>query len=107
MMPAIGDVVVLRGLRKNSHIAHSEFLALRIGIVVAVNGNEVTVRLHMCNGAPSRARWCTRTRVVTLENVARRASERESVLGHANIGDGGRRLSREEIAALYPEAVAS
>jgi hypothetical protein len=107
MTPAIGDAVVLRGLRKNPHIANSEFLALRIGIVVDVNGNAVTVKLHLCNGAPRRARWCTRARVVTLDNVARVATEREAVLGHANIGGGARTLTREEIAALYPQAVAS
>jgi len=107
--PAVGDAVVLRALRKNPHVHNSEYLPLRIGIVVELLGETLLVKLHMCNGGMWRRapRWARLPRIVGIANVSRRATEREVAVGHPNVGDGGRRLSREEIEALYPQAVAS
>lgn len=105
MKPAVGDVVVLRGLRENQHNPDSVAIPPRIAVVVELlKRGRLAVKLHMGTGGAWRSsrRWAMRARIVTLANVVRLATERETVVGHPNIGGGARTLTREEIAALYP-----
>lgn len=84
MIPAAGDVVILRGLLVHAANSSREKYPPRVAIVVRVAGDVVIVRLRIggLNRRP-RQRWCRMSRRCVIANVARLATPREVVLGMA------------------------
>jgi len=81
MKLAVGDVVVLRGLTADPR-SPSSALPPKVGkIVRLLAAGEFLVRMRVGGMGSRIARWCPKSRLCRLANIARAATPREITVG--------------------------